>query len=198
LNKAIFFDRDGVINDLVYHIEQEIIDSPFTVAQFRLIEGVSEAINHAHRSGYLAVLVSNQPGIARGHFTLEVFESICRKMNDELALKEAFFNGEYYCLHHPEALIEEYRITCGCRKPLPGLIIKAASELEIDLTRSWMIGDNLSDIRAGQSAGCKTVLLGKIKCEYCRLMDEQNSHPDLISQSLLQTVRDICKGQEPH
>jgi D,D-heptose 1,7-bisphosphate phosphatase len=189
MNKAIFFDRDGVINELVYHQEQEVIDSPFTAGQFKLLPGVAEAINEIHRAGYLAVVVSNQPGIAKGHMTIEAFAGIKQKMKDDLAARGAFLDGEYYCLHHPEARLEQYKVKCGCRKPEPGLLLQAAQVMNIDLQASWLIGDNLSDVQAGKKAGCRTVLLGKMKCELCHLMDERQVRPDHICDNLPASIR---------
>ena len=160
MNRAVFLDRDGVINELVYHQEQEIIDSPFTPGQFKLIPGVTGALKALRQNGYLTILVSNQPGIAKGHMTVKNFELIKHKMNSELNNDGAALDGEYYCLHHPDAVIEKYRMQCDCRKPLPGLLFKAAMEKDIDLKQSWLIGDNLSDIQAGKEAGCRTILLG--------------------------------------
>ncbi len=191
--KAAFLDRDGVVNELVYHQEQEIIDSPFTVGQFKLLPGVPEAVKLLRQAGYLAIVVSNQPGIAKGHMMPDTFEKIKQKMKDELGRAGASLDGEYYCFHHPEAIVEQYRVRCDCRKPAPRLLFKAARDMSIDLGQSWLIGDNLSDIKAGKSAGCRTILLGKMKCEVCHLMDEQNVRPDTISANLLEAVKYILK-----
>jgi D-glycero-D-manno-heptose 1,7-bisphosphate phosphatase len=197
MNKAVFLDRDGVINELVYHIEQEVIDSPFTPDQLKLMPGVVESIRLLHQAGYLAVLVSNQPGVAKGHMTIDTFNNIQRRLQDELAAAGARLDAEFYCLHHPHAILENYRVNCTCRKPAPGLILEAARDMGIDLSRSWMIGDNLSDIKAGQSAGCRTVLLGNHKCETCRLMEEQNTRPDQIFPGLLEAVKYITLSSSP-
>lgn len=189
MNRAIFLDRDGVINELVYHQEQEVIDSPFTPRQFKLIHDVADALKTLHYAGYLTVLVSNQPGIAKGHMTVKNFELIKHKMNSELNNDGAALDGEYYCLHHPDAVIEKYRMQCDCRKPLPGLLFKAAMEKDIDLKQSWLIGDNLSDIQAGIAAGCRTILIGTMKCELCHLMSEQNIFPDKIFGNIGDAVR---------
>jgi D-glycero-D-manno-heptose 1,7-bisphosphate phosphatase len=183
-NKAVFLDRDGVVNELVYYAEQEIIDSPFTPAGFKLLPGVTGAINMLRRSGFLVVLVSNQPGIAKGHLSPAAFESIRQKMISDLAVDGSSLDAEYYCLHHPQAVIQQYQINCDCRKPGPGLLKKASLEMDIDLAQSWLVGDNLSDILAGKNAGCRTILLGKMKCEMCRLMDEQDVRPDQILSTL--------------
>ena len=148
-----------------------------------------EALKTLHRAGYLTILVSNQPGIAKGHMTLNNFELIRQKMKSELMKDGAELDGEYYCLHHPEAVVEEYRVQCDCRKPLPGLLLKAARENDIDLKQSWMIGDNLSDIQAGKAAGCRTILIGTMKCDLCRLMSEKNIFPDKIVGNVAEAVR---------
>jgi D,D-heptose 1,7-bisphosphate phosphatase len=186
--KAVFLDRDGVINELVYHLEQGIIDSPFTVEQFRLFPGVGEAIRKLHEMGYKVILVSNQPGIAKGHMSEETFDEIRKRMQAELAKEGAFLDGEYYCFHHPEAKVEGLRDSCECRKPKPGLLLQAAKEMGIDLYQSWMIGDGLTDVKAGKGAGTRTILLGRMKCELCHLMDEEDAHPDLIASSLLEAA----------
>jgi len=189
--KAVFVDRDGVINELVYHQEQGIIDSPFTVEQFRLLLGVGEAIKKLHEMDYKVVVVSNQPNIAKGHMSEEIFDKIRKKMKDELAREGAFLDGEYYCFHHPEAKVETLKANCECRKPKPGLLLQAAQDMDIDVSQSWMIGDNLADIKAGKGAGVRTILLGKMKCELCHLMDEENTRPDAICSSLLEAVQTI-------
>jgi D-glycero-D-manno-heptose 1,7-bisphosphate phosphatase len=189
LNRAVFLDRDGVINELVYHQEQEVIDSPFTPGQFKLILGVIEALKSLRQAGYLAILVSNQPGIAKGHMTLNNFRLIRQKMNTELIADGAELDGEYYCLHHPKAVVEKYRVQCDCRKPLPGLLFKAARENDINLKESWVIGDNLSDIQAGKTAGCRTILIGTMKCELCHIMGEKNVFPDKIFTNVGDAVR---------
>jgi D-glycero-D-manno-heptose 1,7-bisphosphate phosphatase len=151
--KTVFLDRDGVINALVYHEEQGIIDSPFTAAQFGLLPRVGEAIRRLRGLGYKVVLVSNQPGIARGQVTAATFARIREKMEKELAGQGAFLDGQYYCFHHPESAVALMRAACECRKPSPGLLLKAAAEMHLDLAHSWMVGDNLTDVQAGKSAG---------------------------------------------
>ena len=186
--KAIFLDRDGVINELVYHQELGIIDSPFTEDQFRLIPGVCEAINKYREMDYKVILVSNQPGIAKQHMSEATFERIRERMNEELAEEGAFLDGEYYCLHHPQAKVEMLDTSCECRKPKPGMLLQAARDMDVDLSRSWMIGDSLTDIKAGKEAGCRTILLGRMKCELCHLMDEEDAIPDAIATNLLEAV----------
>jgi D-glycero-D-manno-heptose 1,7-bisphosphate phosphatase len=196
LNRAVFLDRDGIINELVYHREQEVIDSPFTPGQFKLIPGITEAMKILRSLGYLTILVSNQPGIAKKHMTTKNFELIKQKMNSELMADGVELDGEYYCLHHPEAVVEKYRIACDCRKPLPGMLFKAAQEKDINLKESWLIGDNLSDIKAGKAAGCRTILIGTMKCEICRFMSEINVVPDKIFDNLAEAVQKHIVAKE--
>ena len=184
MTKAVFLDRDGTINEIVYYQDLGIVDSPFTAEQFKLLPQVGEAIRILNQSEFKVILVSNQPGIAKGHFSMETFGEIREKMRTELAKYGAHLDGEYYCLHHPEAKIEEYKKNCECRKPKPGLLLKAAKDLSIDLSNSWMVGDSLTDIEAGKRAGCKTILIGNMKCDLCRLMDEKNIRPDYIVKNL--------------
>ncbi len=187
--KAVFLDRDGVINELIYYREQGIIDSPFTVKQFRLLPGVGEAIKKFRETDYKVVLVSNQPGLAKGHMSRKTEDKIREKMKEELAKDGAFLDGEYYCFHHPEAKIEKLKANCECRKPKPGLLLQAAKEMDIDLAHSWMIGDGLTDVRAGKEAGCRTILIGRMKCELCHLMDEENARPDAVCSNLLEAAK---------
>jgi D-glycero-D-manno-heptose 1,7-bisphosphate phosphatase len=189
--KAVFLDRDGVVNRLIYYREQGVIDSPFTAQQFRLFPGVSEAINKFHEIGYKVILVSNQPGIAKGQVSEQTFEEIRSKMKEELAKEGTFLDGEYYCFHHPEAKVEKLKANCECRKPKPGLLLQAAKEMGIDLPHSWMIGDGLTDVKAGKDAGAKTILVGRMKCELCRLMDEESARPDAVCPDLLEATKVI-------
>ena len=193
MKAAVFIDRDGVINELVYYQEQGMVDSPFTVEQFRLLAGVSEAIRKLHELDYKVVLVSNQPGIAKCHISKETFEQIRQKMKEELFQGGASLDGEYYCLHHPEAKVEQLKANCECRKPKPGLLLQAASDMDIDLSCSWMIGDGLTDVKAGKGAGCRTILLGRMKCELCRLIDEEDAKPDVITSSLKEAAQFVFK-----
>ena len=191
--KAVFLDRDGVINELIYHQEQGIVDSPFTVEQFRLFPGVGEAIRELHEMDYKVVLTSNQPGIAKERMSEEAFDKIRQKMKKELAKEGAFLDGEYYCFHHPEAKVEGLRANCECRKPKPGLLLQAAKDMDIDLSQSWMIGDGLTDIKAGKDAGARTILLGRMKCELCHLTDKEDARPDAVASNLKKAVQYILR-----
>ncbi len=191
MKRAVFLDRDGVVNELVYYEEHGIIDSPFTAEQFRLLPGVGESIRRLREAGYAVALASNQPGIAKEHISMTAFEEIKQKMRKELESDGAHLDAEYYCFHHPEASLEEFRTVCDCRKPDPGLLLRAASEMDLDLSHSWMIGDGLTDVAAGKKAGTKTILLARMKCELCHLMDEQDARPDGIARDLVEATGTI-------
>ena len=193
MNQAVFLDRDGVINELIYYPEQGIVDSPFTMGQFKLISGAGEAIKKFHEMGYKVILASNQPGIAKGHMSEEVFWQIRDRMVMELDLAGVSLDNEYYCFHHPEAKVSKLKVNCACRKPKPGLLLQAAKEMDINLSQSWMIGDGLTDIKAGKSAGCRTILLSRMKCELCPLMDEKDARPDSVALDLKQAAQFILE-----
>ena len=130
---------------------------------------MAEAVKKINQSGYLAVVVTNQPVIARGEVTFEGLEKIHNKMETLLGMEGAYLDGIYFCPHHPhsgyEGEVKKLKIDCDCRKPKPGMFLKAAEDLNIDLSQSYMIGDGENDIVAGKAAGCKTVLLNT-ECEY--------------------------------
>ncbi len=191
--RAIFLDRDGVINELIYYEEHGIVDSPFSPDQMKVFPWVPEAIRRIKELGYRVVIASNQPGIAKGYFSRETFERIREKMLLHIERDGVKLDGEYYCFHHPEAKVEKLKANCECRKPRPGLLLQAAKEMDVDLSQSWMIGDNITDIKAGKDAGCRTILLGRMKCELCHLMDEEDVRPDAIVLNLLEAAQTISE-----
>lgn len=153
--KAIFLDRDGTINKYVGFLRN--------IDQFELIPGVAEAIKKINASGYLCIVVTNQPVIARGEVTVDELDMIHKKMETELGLAGAYVDGLYYCPHHPhkgyEGEIPELKFDCDCRKPKPGMLLKAAEDFNVDFEQSYMVGDGNNDVKAGLAAGCKAVLI---------------------------------------
>ncbi len=149
--KAIFLDRDGTINKYVGFLRN--------IDEFELIDGVAEAIKKINRSSYLAIVVTNQPVIARGEVSWEELNNIHRKMDSLLGKAGAYIDGIYICPHHPDKGFDgerpEYKFDCDCRKPKPGLLLQAARDFNIDLSESYMIGDSERDVEAGKAAGCK-------------------------------------------
>ncbi len=191
LRKAVFLDRDGVLNQVVCHPEFGLIDSPSNPDQFQLLPYVPEILRSIRALGFLLVVVSNQPGIAKGKFTVEILKAIDEKMHKELRQGGIALDAVYYCLHHPEATLPEYRLRCQCRKPRPGLLLQAARDLDIDLPGSYMVGDGLTDVQAGIAAGCRTILIGNHKCDLCTKMEQMEIDPDLIASDLSAGVRFI-------
>jgi D-glycero-D-manno-heptose 1,7-bisphosphate phosphatase len=193
MTDAVFLDRDGVINQLVFNPDLGLVDSPLNPAEFKLISGAAEAIKTFNRLGLKVIVVSNQPGIAKGKMSEENFDGIREKMKSLLAKNNAHIDGEYYCLHHPEAQRVEFKVKCRCRKPQPGLLLKAAKELGLKTSKSYMIGDGVTDIKAGQAVGCKSILIGAVKCDLCKLMETMAVKPDVITSSLLNASKIIEK-----
>ena len=154
--KAVFLDRDGTLNKYVGFLRD--------IDEFELLDGVADAIKAINNSGYLAIVVTNQPVIARGEVTVPQLEEIHNKMETLLGLEGAYIDAIYYCPHHPhkgfEGEIPELKFDCDCRKPKPGMIMQAAEDFNIDLSQSWMVGDSENDIQCGINAGCKTALIG--------------------------------------
>lgn len=150
-HKAVFLDRDNtLIEDPGY------INHP---NQVHLLSGAAAALVQLRRMGYLLIVVSNQSGVARGIVTEEGLEKIHHHLKKLLADEGAYLDAIYYCPYHPEGSIPKYRMESDLRKPAPGMLLKAAADLDIDLSRSWMVGDSYRDIAAGKRAGCKTILI---------------------------------------
>jgi D,D-heptose 1,7-bisphosphate phosphatase len=153
--RAIFLDRDGTINTL-----NGFVTKP---EDFHLIEGAAKAIKAINDSEFLAVVITNQPVIARGECSVEELNRIHEKMETDLGREGAYIDGLFYCPHHPDRGFPgerpEYKTECECRKPKPGMLLEAAHKFNIDLSASWMAGDDARDILAGKAAGCKTALL---------------------------------------
>ena len=155
--KAIFLDRDGTINKYIGFLRK--------TEEFELLPGVAEAIRSVNDSEYLCIVVTNQPVIARGEVTFDQLDEIHNRMETELGKAGAYVDAIYYCPHHPhrgyEGEVPELKIECDCRKPKPGMLLRAAAEYNIDLSASWMIGDGENDIGCGRAAGCRTILIGE-------------------------------------
>ena len=179
--KAIFLDRDGVINKYVGFLRN--------TGEFELLPGVAKAIKKINESGYLCIVVTNQPVIARGEVTVAELNEIHNKMETLLGLEGCYVDALYYCPHHPhkgyEGEVPELKIDCDCRKPKPGMLLKAAKDFNIDLKRSWMVGDGKNDIIAGKNAGCKTAYVKREKIEIAA---------DVTVENLLEFVEKIDKN----
>ncbi|MFQ5472070.1 MAG: D-glycero-alpha-D-manno-heptose-1,7-bisphosphate 7-phosphatase [Dehalococcoidia bacterium] len=159
MSRAVFLDRDGVINAAIYNPVEDKLDSPYNLEEFRVLPGVARGVRMMNDIGFQTIVVSNQPGLAKGKCSGEFLEELSGHLAASLAKEGARLDGIYYCLHHPEAIVPDLRRVCDCRKPRPGLLLRAARHRDIDLSSSFMIGDQPTDIEAGAAAGCRTVLL---------------------------------------
>jgi D-glycero-D-manno-heptose 1,7-bisphosphate phosphatase len=150
--KAVFLDKDGtLIPDIPYNVNPDLIT---------LQEGVIEGLQLLQEQEYLFVVISNQAGVARGYFQLDDLKKVRQKIDLLVSEGGIQIDRYYFCPHHPEGRIAEFARKCECRKPRPGMILKALQELDIDAGSSWMIGDILNDVEAGNRAGCRSVLIG--------------------------------------
>jgi D-glycero-D-manno-heptose 1,7-bisphosphate phosphatase len=151
MRKAIFIDKDGtLITDIPYNVDP---------SRICLAPGATTAVRQWNQQGYLVIGISNQSGIARGFFGEAAMRDVFAHINTLLKAGHAYLDAFYYCPHHPDGTVKRYAYNCSCRKPKPGLITNAAKLWNIDLTESWMIGDILHDVEAGNRAGCRTILI---------------------------------------
>lgn len=185
MTRAVFIDRDGTISEEVGYINH--------ASRFRLFPYSAAAIRHLNENGWLAIVITNQAGVARGYFSEEMIHSVHERMTKELASDGAKLDAVYYCSHHPSVGEPPYRFDCDCRKPKPGLISRAAQDFAIDLSESWMVGDRYSDVELARNAGVRSmfVMSGYGRGEWEHQRGEWKHHPDQASEDLLQAVRAI-------
>lgn len=153
MSKAVFLDKDGTL----------IVDVPYNVdpARIELYPDAGPALNQLQNLGFKLIVISNQAGVARGYFAETALHAVVTTLREQFGAYGVQLDGFYYCPHHPGGSVAAYAVECACRKPLPGLIQRAAEELGIDLRLSWMVGDILNDVEAGNRAGCRTVLIDR-------------------------------------
>ena len=187
MNRAVFLDRDGVITQDPPHYAHRL-------DQLKLIPGSLEAIKLLNENEFKVIVVSNQSGVAKGYFQEEDVRIFNRALGEQLKKKESYIDAIYYCPHHSEAKIEEYRIDCECRKPKPGMLLKAALKINIDLKKSFMIGDKWSDISAGYEAGCKTILV--LTGHGNEQLSKNKSEANFISENLYAGVKNIVLNNQ--
>jgi D-glycero-D-manno-heptose 1,7-bisphosphate phosphatase len=190
---GVFLDRDGVLNELVFYNDQGRVGSPMSSKQLRVMPHVGETVKGLRDLGAKVVVISNQPGVAKKQISLNELLRMNQKIKKELAKKDTELDGEYYCMHHPSALIKKYRQVCNCRKPSPGLLLKASKDLDIDLERSFFVGDSLVDIKAGKAAGVKTILVGTMTDLLNRVIEEEKISPDYMVGKFSDVVQLISR-----
>lgn len=189
--RAIFLDKDGtLIDDVPYNVDPALI---------RLSWNAGPALQLLQEAGYRLIVVTNQSGVARGLFTEAALEAVHARLIELLAQYGVQLDGFYYCPHHPDGAVNRYAIACTCRKPMPGLLMRAASEHGIDLTQSWMIGDILNDVEAGHRAGCRSLLVdngNETEWDQGPLRTPEFSVPDLYAAAALIVDQDRARRQE--
>ena len=192
--RAVFIDRDGTLNAMVYDETHGLLDSPRRPAQVRLVKGAADFLRGLRKAGFLTVVVTNQPGIAKGTLTLEELYTVNRKVAGLLEAGHAEWDDLRYCPHHPKGVRRAFTKRCGCRKPKPGMLVQAAKDHGIDLRKSWMVGDGLNDIQAGRAAGCKTILVTKLKLDQVeQFFSLKGARPTAVAAGLKDALR-IIKG----
>ena len=185
----MFIDRDGTISDEVGYVNHP--------SRYRVFPYAAQAVRLLNDAGWLAILVTNQAGVARGYFTEEMVGTVHGLLKEVLHSGGARLDAVYYCAHHPSVGHPPYRYECDCRKPKPGLILRAAREFDIDLAGSWMIGDRYSDIEMARNAGIRAAFVlsgyGRGEWEYQRA--GWKHEPDCVAEDLLEAVRFIINEE---
>jgi D-glycero-D-manno-heptose 1,7-bisphosphate phosphatase len=185
LRPAVFLDRDGVVMEDGHYLADP--------ALVRLIPGAAEAVAALNRAGWVIVVVTNQSGVARGLFPLETVLAVHDRLGGLLRGAGARVDGYYFCPHHPEADVAEFRVACECRKPRPGMLRRAAAELGLELSASWLVGDRVSDLGAGAAAGCRTVLVrtGHGSGVSVAALDRKALRLELVAADLAEAVEKV-------
>jgi D-glycero-D-manno-heptose 1,7-bisphosphate phosphatase len=186
---AVFIDRDGTVNEQMGYINH--------ISRFLILPGVAEAFRILNNEGYLAIIISNQSGVARGYFPIELLYNIHSFMKESLLKEGSTVDGIYFCPHYPGGSVPEYSSDCDCRKPRTGLIKQACGHFDIDISRSYMIGDHSSDMELAERAALKGIL---VKTGYGRGVAEYNLpgmtfKPCYIAEDLLDAVKWLTKKE---
>lgn len=190
MNRAVFMDRDGTISEEVGYINHP--------SRYKVFSYSAEAVRLLNENGWLAILITNQAGVARGYFKEKMIHDVHYVLETELAKSGAELDAIYYCSHHPSVGDAPYRKDCDCRKPKPGMILRAAKKFDIDLSQCWMIGDRYSDIELARNANVNAAFVlsgyGLGEWEFQRKMWKHK--PDLVAENLLEAVKGIIETAE--
>ncbi len=187
---AVFIDRDGTINEQMGYIND--------ISRFIMLPGAAEAVRLLNRHQHLAIVVSNQSGVARGYFPIDLVDQIHEQMVRAFEKKGAYIDGIFYCPHYPQGVMAAYRMDCNCRKPKPGLIEKACTQFDIDLAESYVVGDRYTDIQLARELNLKSILIltgygkGDLKYVFPRL----SFKPDHVAEDLLHAVQWIVEKEK--
>ncbi len=179
-DRAVFLDRDGTLVEARHY--------PSRPEDLLLYDGIGQELYRLQQHGFRLVVITNQSGIARGYFDEADLEHMHDHLRGQLSAFDVTLDGIYFCPHHIDGVIPALAVACDCRKPLPGMLLRAAAELDIDLTRSWYIGDILDDVEAGNRAGCRTILVDLGTEPY---PDRSIRRPDYVGRGVLHALRMI-------
>lgn len=197
--RAVFIDRDGVLNEMVYDDVHGLLDSPRRPEQVRAIPGAAAFLEGVAALGYQRIVVTNQPGIAKGTLTEDELVRVNEALAAQLADEGPAWDDLRYSPYHPSGgpwARPEYVRESACRKPGPGMLLAAAEERDLDLGASWMVGDGLVDIQAGHAAGCRTILVARLKIEtIARFLDLDGAEPDVVVSNLAAALEVIRNGR---
>jgi histidinol-phosphate phosphatase family protein len=189
MTPAIFIDKDGtLVENVPYNVD---------VKQLRLARQAVPALQRMQELGFALVVASNQSGVAKGYYGVGDVMHVAEALQRRLEREGVQLSGFYFCPHSTTGVVREYVISCTCRKPLPGMLIQAARELDLDLSRSWMLGDILHDVEAGHRAGCRSILIDN-GGETEWVLDSTLRHPDFIASDLLFAARYIAAEVSGH
>ena len=186
--RAVFLDRDGTLVHARHY--------PSRTEELILYDGIGEPIRRLQYAGFRLIVVTNQSGIARGLFTEDDLATMHADLAARLSAEDVHVDGFFYCPHHPDGIVTEFARACDCRKPAPGMIVRAAREFDIDTRGSWMVGDILADIEAGNRAGCRTVLVDLDTESLPTTPDETPEHVARNSVDALTLIAEI-EGLRP-
>ena len=186
MNRALFLDRDGILNELVFYPSHGEWESPRSVRDLKMRTGFGEPLKQAIRAGWLLFVITNQPSYAKGKCALEELEDVHARVMGELERSGVRITEDFVCYHHPESKLDGFG-ACDCRKPSPFFIREAAKIHDLDLSRSWMVGDQDTDVVTGINAGCRTALLN-----YEHSADKRGkTKPDLVCNDLAELLRKL-------
>jgi D-glycero-D-manno-heptose 1,7-bisphosphate phosphatase len=187
MKKAIFLDRDGVLNRLVLNPQTQAWESPHQLSDFAFFPGTLSALFKLQKAGYALFLVSNQPSYAKGKTSLENLQAIEAFFQATMEKVGIDFSAYYYCYHHPQGVVPEYTQVCRCRKPQTYFIERAAADFALQLSRSWLIGDQDTDVACGRAAGVRTILVETPES----VLRRGKSQPDFRAEDLSAAVEVI-------
>ena len=191
MDKAIFLDRDGVINELIYSEERKEFEPPFFVKDLKIISGVIESLKLLQQFNYRLILISNQPDYAKGKTSLENLMKVHDEIHKIFSENKIKFSKYNYCYHHPNGIVKDFAVDCECRKPKTYFVLQAIKEFNLDIKKSWFIGDRDTDIQCGRAAGINTILIENSDSKVYR----KNTEHDFRSNNLKEVVK-LITGKE--